>query len=939
MAGFTNDSNGDQIMYTDNVDFTGSATPSATVTMDGQLLIGSSVAPNIRVNTLTAGAGISITNGEGTITIASSGGSTNVDSFAMQSGTSPVVPDTTGLVTFSGGTAAAGTNPVITVGGTNTMTLTVQRSQAIAATDATKIGLAAFDSAAFSVDANGFVTLAGGTQAIDSIGVDATSGGGTNPVLPTVAGLVTVNGARVAAGTNPVRTVSTAANVYQVQVQTSQAIAATDATKVGLANFDSAKFTVDANGFVSTSGTGVGNTITGDSGGALSPTAGNWNILGQQASSIPVMITTGSGSTLNVEDRTWVTKFVVDPSSTTGLRGTYTTIAAAITAAGAGPADIMIRPGTYTENITLPATINLYGQAGADMTPLVTLVGKITCTDAGRRTVSNMRLSSNADFIVSVTGSAATVVMFKFCYLNISSTTGINFTSSSSSADVSFYYTEGFITGNVKLFDATSPGNLSFHKCNINSTSWTGLASTTSATYVSFLYTIFQGALAASSSGYYQIIQSYINANAGNVAALALTGTGVSTSSESFYASGTATAITVGAGTSYKCQNIEVFSSNTDAISGAGTIEFADISHGHQAGNINVTTKNLNQFSVGKETVYNTLEVGADSYGTAGTGYVSYVKKNQNALTGFQIENANNNAAAQTRIVATSSTVSGSLRAWSPTFTTDGGKFGLVADAGASELVLRCDNVSANMTFSPNGNVASGTMSCTGAGGDNTFTWLNASNTASSQAKKIIQVAGGTAGDAFQSFIVNGVTTWSQGLDNSDSDAYVIAASATLGTTNVARCATAGQWTYPLQPAFNAYNSTDRTGQTKGIDVTLTFDTEVFDRGNNFSSNTFTAPVTGLYQFNVSVAIFNYNSATRLLLKLTVAGQDYELSNTNPSNTGDASGTLNQSGSVLISMSASDTAVAKVFVSGGTSTYAICGTTFRRTYFSGYLVA
>lgn len=75
----------------------------------------------------------------------------------------------------------------------------------------------------------------------------------------------------------------------------SVALAATDGTKVGTCNFNSAQFSVDANGFVSTSGTGIGNTITGDSGGALSPTAGNWNIFGRSGSK-----TSGSGSTLTV---------------------------------------------------------------------------------------------------------------------------------------------------------------------------------------------------------------------------------------------------------------------------------------------------------------------------------------------------------------------------------------------------------------------------------------------------------------------------------------------------------------------------------------------------------------------------------------------------------------------------------------------------------------
>lgn len=44
-----------------------------------------------------------------------------------------------------------------------------------------------------------------------------------------------------------------------------------------------------------TNGSAVGSTITGDSGGALSPTAGNWNILGRSGSK-----TAGSGSTLTI---------------------------------------------------------------------------------------------------------------------------------------------------------------------------------------------------------------------------------------------------------------------------------------------------------------------------------------------------------------------------------------------------------------------------------------------------------------------------------------------------------------------------------------------------------------------------------------------------------------------------------------------------------------
>ena len=120
--------------------------------------------------------------------------------------------------------------------------------------------------------------------------------GGSNPIVPTGAGLITINGAIVAAGINPVRTDGTGANTMAVEVQISQALAAADATKIGLSNFDSSSFAVAATGFVTLSTTGAGKTITGDSGGALSPTANNWNIFGLSGSK-----TSGSGSTLTVK--------------------------------------------------------------------------------------------------------------------------------------------------------------------------------------------------------------------------------------------------------------------------------------------------------------------------------------------------------------------------------------------------------------------------------------------------------------------------------------------------------------------------------------------------------------------------------------------------------------------------------------------------------------
>jgi hypothetical protein len=171
--------------------------------------------------------------------------------------------------------------------------------------------------------------LAGGSTGIDSIAVQT----GTSPVVPTAAGLLTINGAVVAAGTNPVRTDGTGANTLAVEVQTSQALAAADATKIGLSNFDSTSFAVAATGFVTLSTTGAGKTITGDSGGALSPTSNNWNIFGLSGSK-----TSGSGSTLTVKSP----PFSQIGSSATSSLNTGEFVTAAVTRtlpASAGLAD------------------------------------------------------------------------------------------------------------------------------------------------------------------------------------------------------------------------------------------------------------------------------------------------------------------------------------------------------------------------------------------------------------------------------------------------------------------------------------------------------------------------------------------------------------------------------------------------------------------------
>jgi sugar lactone lactonase YvrE len=64
----------------------------------------------------------------------------------------------------------------------------------------------------------------------------------------------------------------------------------------------------------------------------------------------------------------------------------------------------------------------------------------------------------------------------------------------------------------------------------------------------------------------------------------------------------------------------------------------------------------------------------------------------------------------------------------------------------------------------------------------------------------------------------------------------------------VARFDSSGRLTLPYQPAFIATKSSGQT-LTQSVNNVVSFDTEVIDIGSNYSSNKFTAPVSGTYQF------------------------------------------------------------------------------------------
>lgn len=149
-----------------------------------------------------------------------------------------------------------------------------------------------------------------------------------------------------------------------------------------------------------------------------------------------------------------------------------------------------------------------------------------------------------------------------------------------------------------------------------------------------------------------------------------------------------------------------------------------------------------------------------------------------------------------------------------------------------------------------------------------------------------------------------------------------------------------GEIIYPLQPAFLAVPSatlTDVTGD--GTAYNVVYDTEIFDQNSDFSSTTFTAPVTGRYQFNFTISLGGILVANSVLsASLITSNRNYTFLNINPFPITN-SGNYAVSCSVLADMDAGDTCLSRVNSSGGTKVVDVIsgGTTDPRTWFSGFL--
>jgi hypothetical protein len=288
--------------------------------------------------------------------------------------------------------------------------------------------------------------------------------------------------------------------------------------------------------------------------------------------------------------------------SATASDGTHTTIAGALTSASSGDT-IFIRPGTYTENLTLKAGVNLtaFGSdSSLNQTGKVIISGKATFTGAGSVTISGIQLQTNSDFLLAVTGSAASIVNLINCNLNCTNNTGISLTSSSGAINLNNCFGDLGTTG-IAVFAATA-NNLQFFYCDFTNSGGSSTANTFSGAILNMAHCRFSNPLTTSgSTAVFNASWTNIGTSGQNVTAITHGSTSAtsSTVTNCFFSTGTASSISVSVNATLTTTLCRVESSNTNAITGAGTLINAGNSFTGTSSVINTTTVTAKNLDIG----------------------------------------------------------------------------------------------------------------------------------------------------------------------------------------------------------------------------------------------------------------------------------------------------------------------------------------------------
>lgn len=276
-------------------------------------------------------------------------------------------------------------------------------------------------------------------------------------------------------------------------------------------------------------------------------------------------------------------KFIV---ATSAANGTHTTIASALAAASSGDTIFIQASATpYTENLTLKSGVNLTAFGCDSFTPNVIIQGNMTASYNGNVTLSGLLLKTNSANYLTVSGSNSSTLNLIDCVCSASNNDGMNINSANFS--VVFQDSRIAAASTFKNF-SISNGNVSFYQGIFNSGDNT--ANTISTGVANFFGVDVASIITTSSTGAVNFIGGNWNDNGSNTTLLTTAGTGGSSIFNARLSSGTASTISIGTGTTVVLVNSSVTSSNTNAITGLGTLDIGGVVFTGSSSTINTNT-------------------------------------------------------------------------------------------------------------------------------------------------------------------------------------------------------------------------------------------------------------------------------------------------------------------------------------------------------------
>jgi hypothetical protein len=293
--------------------------------------------------------------------------------------------------------------------------------------------------------------------------------------------------------------------------------------------------------------------------------------------------TTGSGNTLQINSY-GTAKWVVNPIA--GV-GTHQTISAAIASASSGD-DIFITEGTYTENPVMKAGVNLVAWGSDPFDPTVVISGTVTASYTGNASITGIDLTTNGAAAISITGTNVLALNLIDCAITALNANAI--TSSNPNAALFLLNNTSSASGSNAIFSITSVGGVTITNCYLGSSSGNNTIASGALNFYNSTLNSF--ALNTSNAAALNGFNCYFN-NPANQTALTLTGTGAGIFENCSFATGSASAISVGVNCILALTNCQITSSNTNAITGAGQVNYANVAFLGTSSTINTSSQIL----------------------------------------------------------------------------------------------------------------------------------------------------------------------------------------------------------------------------------------------------------------------------------------------------------------------------------------------------------